>query len=281
MKQIHLAFKAYDVHELLCHAIAESTGLYADAGLSVTLVDTTFVPDEALPSDTFHVSCGATLASFLGGQRSKVIFVACDKPMFWLYGRPGIDFLEELRQVRVATFPDAAPPANFLRKLLADAGIAPGLLPCRDDTARLALLTSSSVDAALLSSLHLPHEIEARGAKQLAFIGESLRLPSTGLAVSSELHEQQPALVAQMVAIYQQAMKLVYDNETVLRSVLINAFSMPEAGVEKAVRIVRGCYNPCGYSHKGLLQEAVEGMAAVMGLASPAPGDLYEFKYIN
>ena len=282
MKQIHLAFKAYDVHELLCHAIAESAGLYADAGLSVTLLDTTFVPDEALPENTLHVACGAALANFLAGRRRKVVFVACDKPMFWLYGRAGIDSLEQLNQARVATFPDAAPPSHFLRKLLADVEIAPGLLPCRDDTARLALLTSSSVDAALLSSLYLPHEVEMRGPKRLAFIGESLRLPSSGLAVSEELFDEEPELVAEMVRIYQQAMKYVYaDNEVVLRSVLTKAFSMPEQGLDKAIEIVRDCYNPFGYSYESLLQSAVDGMAAGMGLASRAPGELYEFKFIT
>ena len=118
MKVIQLAFKAYDVHELLCHAIAEYTGLYADAGLCVKLVDATFVPDEALPDNTFQVACGAALASFLSGQRRKVVFVACDKPMFWLYGRTGIDSLDQLGQARVATFPDLAPPSQFLKKII-------------------------------------------------------------------------------------------------------------------------------------------------------------------
>ena len=282
MKQIHLAFKAYDVHELLCHAIAEAAGLYADAGLSVTLIDTTFVPDEALPDNTFHAACGAALASFLAGRHRKVVFIACDKPMFWLYGRPGIDSLEQLSQGRVATFPDVAPPSHFLRKVLADAGVAPGLLPSRDDTARLALLTSGSVDAALLSSLYLPHEVEARGPHRLAFIGDSLRLPSTGLAVASEMDQEQPELVAQMVEIYQQAMKYVYDdNDIVLRSTLVNAFGMPEQGLARSLEMIRDCYNPFGYSYDSLLQSAVDSMAAGMGLASRAPGDLYEFKYIK
>lgn len=282
MTSIYLAFKAFDVHELLCHAIAESAGLYADAGLSVTLLDSTFVPDEALPENTFHAACGAALASFLSGHRRKVIFIACDKPMFWLYGRAGIDSLEQLGQARVATFPEAAPPAHFLRKFLDDAGIAPGLLPSRDDTARLALLTSGSVEAALLSSLYLPHEVEARGPQRLAFIGESLRLPSTGLAVSCELNEEQPELVAQMVNIYQQAMKYVYDdNDAVLRSVLVEAFGMAADGLDKAVQVIRDCYNPFGYSYDSLLHTAVDGMAAGMGLAARAPGELYDFNYIK
>jgi ABC-type nitrate/sulfonate/bicarbonate transport system substrate-binding protein len=282
MKNIHLAFKAYDVHELLCHAIAESAGLYQDAGLSVTLLDTTFVPDEALPENTFHAACGAALASFLKGEKRKVVFVACDKPMFWLYGRQGVENLEQLTQARVATFPDAAPPAHFLRKFLSDAGIAPGLLPSRDDTARLALLTSGSVDAALLSSLYLPHEVESRGPQRLAFMGDSLRLPSTGLAVSCELDEEQPELVAQMVNIYQQAMKYVYDDkDAVVRSVLVEAFGMASDGLDNALQVIRDCYNPFGYSYDSLLQTAVDGMAAGMGLAARAPGELYDFNYIK
>ena len=281
MKNIHLAFKAYDVHELLCHAIAESAGLYQDAGLSVTLLDTTFVPDEALPENTFHAACGAALASFLKGEKRKVVFVACDKPMFWLYGRQGVENLEQLTQARVATFPDDAPPAHFLRKFLFDAGIAPGLLPSRDDTARLALLTSGSVDAALLSSLYLPHEVESRGPQRLAFMGDSLRLPSTGLAVSSELDDEQPELVAQMVKIYQEAMKYVHDDDQVLCAVLRDAFGMPVDALAESMELVRDCYNPFGYSYDSLLQSAVDNMSAGMGLAPRSPGDLYEFKYIK
>ena len=282
MKQIHLAFKAYDVHELLCHAIADATGLYADAGLSVCLLDSTFVPDEALPENTFHVACGAALASFLAGQRRKIVFIACDKPMFWLYGRAGIESIEQLGQARVATFPDVAPPAQFLRTFLSDAGVSPGLLPSRDDTARLALLRSGSVDAALLSSLYLPHEVEAHGPRRLAFIGESLRLPSSGLAVSSELETRQPELVGSMVRVYQQAMKYVFDNDdTVLRSMLVDAFGMSAQGLDTALEIVRDCYNPFGYSYDSMLQSAVDNMAAGMRLAARSPGDLYEFKYIK
>jgi ABC-type nitrate/sulfonate/bicarbonate transport system substrate-binding protein len=282
MNEIHLGFKAFDVHELLCHGIAEAAGFYADAGLSVKLIDTTFVPDEALPEKTFHASCGAALASFLKGEKRKVVFVACDRPMFWLYGRPGIDSIAQLSQGRVATFPDAAPPSKFLRKLLKDAGVSPGLLPSRDNTARLALISSGSVDAGLLSSLYLPHEVEARGPRLLAFVGENLRLPSTGLAVSRELFDGEPQLVAAMVNIYQQAMKLVFDDDQApLREVLVNTFDQPEDGLDQAVAVIRECYNPFGYSYESLLQSAIDGLAAGMGLASRPAQELYEFKYIK
>jgi len=195
MKTVHLGFKAFDCHELLCHSIAQSAGIYTDQGLSVSLLDTTFVPDEALPENTFHASCGAALASFLGGKKRKVIFVACDKPMFWLYGSSDIAAVSDLGQAPIATFPDASTPAQLLRKILSKKGASCGLLPCRDDVARLGMLTSGSVKAALLGSSYLPQEMEARGLNTLTFIGENLRMPSTGLAVSNEMYEREPQLI--------------------------------------------------------------------------------------
>ena len=160
--------------------------------------------------------------------------------------------------------------------------MAPGLLPSRDDVARLALVSSGSVDAALLSSCYMPAEVAQRGCKPLAFVGENLRLPSTGLAVSNELFEAETELVADMVQVYQQAMKWVFDDDqALLHSVLMDMFSMPAETLDETVQVIRDCYNPFGYSYDNLLQSAVDNMAAGMGLSSRVSGELYEFKYIK
>jgi hypothetical protein len=282
MTNVCLAYKAYDIHELLCHAIADAAGLYASAGLSVTLLDSTFTPDDAFPENTFHAACGAAMASFLAGEQRKVVFVACDRPMFWLYGRAGIDAVTQLARARVATFPDVAPPSKLLQKFLHESGVAPGLLPCRDDTSRLGLLSCSSVDGALISSNYLPHEVEARGAGMLAFLGDSLRLPSTGLAVASELQRANPQLVARMVNVYQQAMKRVFDqDQSILRGVLQASFAKGPDGLDSAIQVIRHCYNPSGVSEDNVLQGAIDGLAAGMGLASRPYGELYDFEYIE
>lgn len=77
-------------------------------------------------------------------------------------------------------------------------------------------------------------------------------------------------------------MKSAYDdNDAVLRAALVNAFALPKQGLNKAIEIVRECYNPFGYSDDNLLQDAVDGMAAEMSLASRASGELYDFKCIK
>ena len=279
--EVWLGFKAFDVHELLCHAIAAVGDFYAGQNILVRLIDTTFLPDDSLPENTMSVACGTALSSFLGGKRRKVVFVACDRPMFWLYGRPGISSLEQLNQARVATFPELAAPARFLQKMLGDVGVAPGLLPSRDDVARLGLLASGSVDAALLSSHYLPAEVAYAGVTQIAFMGDHVRLPSTGLAVTGKLYEEQPALVAAMVAIFQRAMKAVFDrDDTLLRRALTEYFGKPEHSLDPAIKVIRDCYNPFCNSYGNKLQPAIDAMAAGMGLASRDAGELYEFKYL-
>jgi hypothetical protein len=279
---VYIGFKAYDIHELLCHAVATVGGYYAQESMTVKLIDTTFVPDEALPENSLQVACGAALASFVSGAKHKVVFVACDRPMFWLYSRPGINNMAELKQGSVATFPDAAPPANFLKKLLREADVAPGLLPSRDDVARLGLLSSSSVDAALLSSHFLPCEVERTGAKQLAFVGDTLRLPSTGLAVSEDCYEEQPEMIATMVRIFKRAMNTIFDvDQSVLRATLTQCFGKHEDYLDQAVAVIHACYNPLGHSCDSILQPAMDSVATSMGLATRDCSEFYQFQTIK
>ena len=119
MTTVHLGFKAFDPHELACHFIARHAGFYATQGLDVRLLDTTFLTDGQLPPVTFHAACTAALFAWLRGTPMCVLFVACDRPMFWLVGRPGaLDGAGEGR-VRIAGYPPGAPPGELLRLVLA------------------------------------------------------------------------------------------------------------------------------------------------------------------
>ena len=143
-------------------------------------------------------------------------------------------------------------------------------------------MSSASVDAALLGSLYLPHVVRERGLRQLAWLGATLRLPSTGLAVTGELYTREPQLVAQMVGIYQRSMQYVYDrDDTVLRSVLSDAFAVQAHELDQAVATIRECYNERGFSQDSVLHAAIDGVASGMGLPPRPAEDLYEFNTIK
>lgn len=281
MKNVQLAFKAFDCHELLCHAVASESGLYREAGLDVRLIDSTFIPDEDLAGCTFHAGCGAALAGFLQGKALRAVFVACTRPMFWLYARPGIATLAELERARVASFADQAPPAAFLRRRLAEEGVRAELLPCRDDTARLGLLRSGSVEAALISSAYLPHQLEAQKLYPLVFIGDTLRLASTGLAVPDHLIVNAPELVGAMVNVYRQASDRIFSDDLLLETVLERTFSISAANSGEAARTIRSCYVRGGRCDAALSQSAVDEMARTLAVVSRSAEEFYDFHFLD
>jgi len=281
VKEIQLAFKAFDCHELLCHAVASESGLYREAGLRVRLIDATFIPDQDLTEWTFHAACGAALAGFLRGSALRCVFVACTRPMFWLYARPGLAEPAELQGAIIASFANEAPPAVFLRQRLASEGISAKLLPCRDDASRLGLLRSGSIDAALISSSYLPHQLEVENLRPLLFIGDSLHLPSTGLAVADHVLGDAPELVATTVRIYRQASERIFSDDLLLGTVLERTFSITGTTSGEAARTIRSCYARSGRCDIALLQNAVDGMARMLGVASRSAEEFYDFRFLD
>jgi hypothetical protein len=123
--------------------------------------------------------------------------------------------------------------------------------------------------------------VEARGARLLAFLGDTLRLPSTGLAVTAEMHHANPELVAGMVGVYRRAMDRIFDDDqAALQTVLRDVFNQPAEHLDQAVQLIRHCYNPAGHSHESLLQDAIDGFSAGLGTETRAAAELYDFQYL-
>jgi len=281
----HLAFKAHDVHELGCHFIARHAGLYDRHGLRPTLVDATFTPDNALPARSFSAACGAALAAWLQGADARVVFVATDRPMFWVYGRPGVRALADLEGELIAGYPPAAPPAVFLQELWNSHGLAPaGLQVCaaRDDVARVGLLRDGGVAAALVSSAVPPGVMRAFGFEPLVFVGDEIRVATTGLAASPELCEREPALVAALCACYSEALALVHGDTAVVDAALRSGVAPVGGDVASLAAVLTRCYTADGRSPAERLQQGADRMARAMGVngARPVSG-LYDFSFLK
>lgn len=283
MREVHLGFKAFDIHELACHFVALHSGFYADEGLEVRLLDTTFIPDERLPAITFQSACGAALISWLQGAPLSVIFVAADRPMFWLYGGAGFTSLELLRHQCIAGFPAAAPPARFFEIILRTGGIDPGhdltIAPVRDDTARLGLLKAGDAAAAVVSSAVLPHQVERMGCKKICFFGDALRVPTSGLAVNRDLLENEPELVDAMANCYRSSLRIIHAKPEVLRDALERYLSFGEADLDTACELIQSCYTVEGRCEDRYLESAVDLMKQAMGIVGDLPTEpLYTFR---
>lgn len=283
MTTIQLGFKAFDPHELLCHFIAEHGGLYQRAKIKVELIDITFVSDLDLPQSVMQASCGAALAAALQGNRQRILFVACDRPMFWLYAKPGIESLAALANKKIATFPATAPPHHLANIILAEAGIDPAtqvrLLPARDDVARLGLLRCGQVDAAVISSAMAPPEIERGGSRKLCFFGDRIRLPTTGLASHQSCIEQDPDLHSVLRDIMQQSLVIIHQQPQTVAAVLRQFFAVDAELALVTAELYQQYYTTDGTTSATIAQNAVAALCRSLSI-TPVP-DWHEIYTCN
>jgi len=285
VESITLGFKGYDVHELACHFVARQSGIYRRHGLDVRLADTTFMTDADEAPLTFHAGCGAALLSWLGGADLRVVFVAAERPMFWLYAAPSVRQLADLRGSSIAGFPAYTPPAVFMRTILQRESIEPEhvtILPARDDIARMGLLFDGSVSAALLSSAVPPDTLERRGYRSLLLLGDALRVPTTGLAVAAETGVSAPERIRALCASYAEALVLIHQEPGVLEAAVGEYVAATGDGRTAMAARVRQCYTRNGRCDPALLDNAIRVIAATLNVSSVRPAkSLYDFSALD
>jgi NitT/TauT family transport system substrate-binding protein len=273
--EVELGFRAFDAHELLCHLVADRLGCYRDEGVEVRLADLTFRADDPL-----QVSCGSALLAALAGRPYKIVFVASARPLFWLVAaRPAA--ITGLAGARVATFPQGSPPWHLLRIVLRRAGLEPdrdvAAMPARDDAARLGLLRTGAVDAALVTSAAAPGEVARLGLTSVSFLGDELAVPTTGLAVHADFLAQRGDVVASIVRAQRRALGAIHGDDPAAAAVLSEL-----AGDERAAAalhdVVRRCFSRDGTIASAEAETAVELLRAELRLdAAPSGAVVYDF----
>ena len=281
MKTVECGIKAFDVHELLCHFVAQRGGFYAAAGLDVRLVDTTFTPDDKLPvADYFQVACGA--AAFSQNVSFKVYLAAVTKPMFWLYGAAGTGAVEQLAGKRIATYPPLAPPYWFNRIALRNRGLDPDtdveLKPARDDAIRLGLLRAGAVDAALLSSAVSPVTVQRLGLNILTLVGDEISFVTSGIATTEKIAQEDPGLVESLVGVYRESLAVIHGSRAEIQSILADVMGITQEVAEKSYELILPCYTQDGSMDPDTAQAALDTLSAEMGKGAPINADgLYDF----
>jgi NitT/TauT family transport system substrate-binding protein len=287
MTEVECGIKAYDVHELFTHFLAERLGYYRDEGLHVRVVDVTFTPDEKLPQrNYFQVACGAAFLGRREGFPFKVLLAAATRPMFWLHCRPEIESIEQLRGARVATYPAVAPPHWFNRVLLRRHGLDPDhdleFWQCRDDIIRLGMLRDGHVDAALLSSATSPVTVQRLGFRTLALTGDEVRFVTTGVAVLESMLREQRDVVDAIVRANKRGLDAIHEQPHEAVAVLADVLREPDEIAAATFELMRHCFTIEGSAEPSLLSGALEALAQELPAAADVqPSDLYDFSLLD
>jgi ABC-type nitrate/sulfonate/bicarbonate transport system substrate-binding protein len=288
MTQIECGIMAYDVHELLCHFLAQELGYYEEEGLEVFLRDRTFTAAEDFPDlSYFQVACGGAFMARRHGRPFKVVFAAVHRPIFWMYSSPEIETIEQLAGKRIAAYPPFAPPQIFHRLLLRSHGLEPdedvSFEPVRDDEARLALLRTGEVQAAAVSSAYAPAALEREGLRKLALLGDEVTMVTSGIGTQERMLREQPEELAGLVRSFRRALEDIHGRPDVVVPVMARVLRQPDDVAAAMLDEIRPCFTRDGTLPLDVLQAAVDrvGAAAPGEAGRVDAAELYDFSLLE
>jgi ABC-type nitrate/sulfonate/bicarbonate transport system substrate-binding protein len=275
--------KAFDLHELLCHFVARDFGYYEAEGVRVSLLDTTFVADESLPTRRyFQVACGAAFLSRREGRPFKVALVATERPVFWLHASPDVERIGDLTGARVATYPRVAPPHWFNRLVLRAHGLDPdrdvSFEPVRDDAARLGMLAAGEVRAAAASSAVAPAAVRRRGLRTLGLFADDVAFATTGVATTDAVLQDDGDAIAAVARAFRRSLDAIHEDLDRVVPIAGRLLDEDDVVARETLALALPCFTHDGTAPLDRLQAALDAVSAELpGDAHVDAADLYDF----
>ena len=183
--------------------VAKEAGFYKEEGLNVDLVVMRGAPAiQGLIGGTvpFASSGGAGMLPIIRGAPLRIVFTTFSRPMFWVYSKPEIRTVEELRGKKIGVSSIGSGPDTLLRTLLKKHGLDGGrdvvILSTGPGTARFFSLKTGVTDAAVLNEQAALMAQEA-GLRQLFSFtkGDDFVEVQGSIVVRDSLLESDPVLV--------------------------------------------------------------------------------------
>ena len=153
---------------LVAFMAAKERGYYRQEGLDVNFVlMPAAIASRALIAGNvdFATVGGSALTASLGGAPLRLLFSSFSRSLFWLYSRPEIADVKELRGKKIGVSSIGSGPDSMLRDLLRVHGLQGGkdvaILAVGVDSSRYASLANNVIDAVVLST---PYNFVAQDA---------------------------------------------------------------------------------------------------------------------
>src|SRR5262245_4523742 len=277
LKKVHVAIPAI-TPAAAPFAIAKDRGFYREEGLDVDLiVMPSAVGIQALIGGNVNFSTqgGAGLLPALRGAPIRLLFSAYRRPMYWLYARPEVRSVGELKGKKVGVSSIGSGPDSLLRDVLKKNGIEGGrevvILPVGSGIARFYALEAHSVDAAMLS---IPANFMAQdaGFRQLvSFIDQDMVELQGSVLTSVQLLESDPKLVERFLRGSIKGFRTIRDNRAVTIQALTRFLKLKEVEVARIYDVIRPGLTPDGILSEELQKKSLEHILPRVGLKEPPP----------
>jgi ABC-type nitrate/sulfonate/bicarbonate transport system substrate-binding protein len=282
---IDLAYVERGVHEELVAQVADQEGYYEDEGVHVAIRNGVGWDPERLRRGASIGLGRALLHRLTGGIGWKVLSVNTQRPLFWFLGNADVTSMADLRGRRVAVHPAQTAPGWFTRIVLRKHDLDPDRdLECMarfpgDYQMDLRRLRDGSIDAACVGTTLSPEEVaEEEGFHVLAWVGDYIQIPTVGIAVDPvHIPLDSPALQA-LVRANQRALRTIGEQPELAVDYIasfLGRLTRDEAE-QYYERYIRPYFTLDGQVDLTIAQQGVDAVAAELGVASVAAGEIYK-----
>ena len=285
MYTIDLAYAGRGIHEELVAYVADQEGYYTDEGVHVAIRDGVRWKTERLRLGA-TIGLGRTLLSRLtDGIGWKVLSVNTHRPLFWFLGGAEVTSMADLHGRRLTVHAAHTAPGCFARIVLRKHGLDPDRdLECvvrapGDYQMDLRRLRDGSIDAAYVGSTLSPEQVvEEEGFRLLAWVGDHFQIPTVGIAVDPvHIPLDSPALQA-LVRANKRALRTLAEQPRLAVDYVasfLNRLTRDEAQ-RYYERYIGPCFTPDGQVDLNIARQAIDAVAAELGVASVAAEEVYQ-----
>ena len=287
-KTINVAVPSYSM-SLIAFMIAKEKGYYRQEDLDVNFVLMTApLASRALIGGNveFATVGGSALTGILAGAPLRLLFSSYNRAVFWVYAKPEIREVKDLRGKRIGISAVGAGPDSMLRDMLKTHGLDGvkdvHILATGVDSNRYAALTSGAVDAALLSTPYNFVADEAGFREVVSFIKQDW-VELQGCIVAREvLLKGSPGLVESFTAATLKGLISVRENRSNAVPAIARIMKVKPELAAKIYDLTRPAMTVDGTLNEPLQRKALEHLTKRMDLKeSPRLDRIYDFTVIE
>ena len=223
----------------------------------------------------FSTLGGASLPPILRGAPIRFLFATFSRPMLWLFAKPEIRSVGDLKGKKVGISSLGSGPDSILRDLLKKHGLEGGrevvILPVGSGTARFYALQAGSVDAAMLSIPAIFMAQDAGYRELVSFVDQDIVELQGSILAPAQLLESEPALAEKFVRGSVKGFTFFRENRAATIQILTRFLRLKEDMVGKIYDRFKPGMTPDGTIGEALQRKSIEYIVGRVGVKEPPP----------
>ena len=280
-KPIRIAIPGYNITQI-AFFVARERGFFKEEGLDVELVQMTgTLANLALMSGEvpFTSVPTAAMTANLRGANLRVLFTTFERPLFWLYSRPPIRDVKELKNKKVGVGGLNQASYTLLRELLSNHGLEPGkdytLIQAGDSAPRFMALTTGFIDATLMP---LPWNFSAQeaGMHELVALSKAdITAPTGSIVVREEFLRSEPQVVEQFTRAALKALRYSIERRAGAIGALTQSLKIKDDLAGKGYDAARPALTADGTMSEASQRKALDAVLKGAGVKESPPLDRF------